>query len=106
MIEKKLYRIRKKIAWLIPVISCCFLTGIGFDPSETDSPDAENDKTAAAKEQLVARWSFDAPNAGRNSVSDNFHARIGRKVGIVPEITGNAVDFSSKNNKDTSCLRT
>ncbi|MDR1381804.1 MAG: hypothetical protein LBJ47_10060 [Tannerella sp.] len=72
---------------------------MGYDTSGFGT---DGDNTVADTEKLIARWSFDVPNPGRNSVSDNFHARIGRKVGIVPGITGNAVEFSSKDAKDMS----
>ncbi|MDR1339576.1 MAG: hypothetical protein LBK58_05955, partial [Prevotellaceae bacterium] len=100
--KKKLHYIIRKMVWLVPLAGCFFLSGMGYDPSNTDEPGPDNDKTAANTEKLIACWSFDAPNPGRNSVSDNFHASVGRKIGIVPGIAGKAVELSSGNAKDMS----
>jgi hypothetical protein len=86
--KKKLHYITRRLVWIVPLAGYFFLTGMGYDPSDTDEPGPDNDKTAASTEQLIARWSFDAPNPGRNSVSDNFHARVGRRISIVPGIAG------------------
>ncbi|MDR1880944.1 MAG: LamG domain-containing protein, partial [Tannerellaceae bacterium] len=85
----------KRLMWIIPAIIFCCITGM-YIPSETDGLGSDNDKAAKVKEKIVARWSFDAPNAGRNSVSDQYHARIGKKIGIVPGVTGNAVQLSPR----------
>ncbi|MDR1594958.1 MAG: LamG domain-containing protein, partial [Prevotellaceae bacterium] len=99
--KKRLYCISKKLVWVIPMIGFCFLTGMGYNPDDADGPGPDNDRTVANKEKIIARWSFDASNPGRNSVSNDYHARVGRKVAIVPGITGNAIEITpSKNIKD------
>ncbi|MDR0385591.1 MAG: LamG domain-containing protein, partial [Prevotellaceae bacterium] len=99
--KKILYYISKRAVWVIPVLGCWFLTGMGYNPTD-ESGNADNDKTVAYKENIIARWSFDASSPGRNSVSDNYHARVGRKVAIVPGIKGSAVKFSPGNAGDMS----
>ncbi|MDR1675185.1 MAG: hypothetical protein LBR86_01760, partial [Tannerella sp.] len=63
--KKRLYCISKKLVWIIPVTGFCFLNGMDYGPDGTDESGSDNDRTVAAKEILVARWSFDAPNLGR-----------------------------------------
>jgi hypothetical protein len=99
--EKTVCCISKKLVWLIPIMGCCFLTGM-YIPTDSDESGSDKGRNVVSTEKLIARWSFDSPNPGRNGVSDNFHARIGRKVGIVAGVTGNAVDISSKEAKDAS----
>ncbi|MDR1330525.1 MAG: hypothetical protein LBK07_00285, partial [Tannerella sp.] len=100
--KQKLHYIIRRLAWIVPLAGYFILTGMGHNPSDTNEPGTDNDKTAANTEKLIARWSFDAPNPGRNSVSDNFHARVGRKIRIVPGIAGKAAELSSGNAKDMS----
>jgi hypothetical protein len=84
---------KTKSVWLLPV-ACCFLIGMRFDPSDADEPGSE-EQAVSTSGKIIARWSFDSSNPGRNSVSDNFHAQIDKRIRIVPGIVGNAVEFTS-----------